>query len=180
MPQRSVLRQNLKFPGTLAATISDNNSVMLLAKYTYHQLRVYGGYEYITFSNPSTPLTTGFTGIAGIPIVFANVSQAAFFHDEHLQISWTGARYAITPTLDAGVAYYHYDQNSFGKAFCTTAAASTCSGQLNAASFDIDWQVAKKLDLYAGFMYSAVSNGLANGYTVFNNFAPTAGLRFRF
>jgi predicted porin len=171
---------NLKFPGTLAATISDNNSVMLLAKYTYHQLRVYGGYEYITFSNPSTPLTTGFTGIAGIPIVFANVSQAAFFHDEHLQISWTGARYAITPTLDAGVAYYHYDQNSFGKAFCTTAAASTCSGQLNAASFDIDWQVAKKLDLYAGFMYSAVSNGLANGYTVFNNFAPTAGLRFRF
>ena len=27
--------------------------------------------------------------------------------------SWAGARYAITPTLDAGVAYYHYDQNSF-------------------------------------------------------------------
>jgi predicted porin len=171
---------NLKFPGTLAATISDNNSTMLLAKYTYHQLRLYAGYEYITFSNPSTPLTTGFTGIAGIPIVFANITQTAFFHDEHLQIMWTGARYAITPTLDAGVAYYHYDQNSFGKAFCTTVAASTCSGQLNAASFDIDWQVAKKLDLYAGFMYSAVSNGLANGYTVFNNFAPTAGLRFRF
>jgi predicted porin len=171
---------NLKFPGTLAATISDDNSVMLLAKYTYHQLRLYAGYEYITFSNPSTPLTTGFTGIAGIPIVFANVSQAAFFHDEHLQIMWTGARYAITPTLDAGVAYYHYDQNSFGKAFCTTAAASTCSGQLNAASFDIDWQFAKKFDLYAGFMYSAVQNGLANGYQVFNNFAPTAGLRFRF
>ena len=174
--------QNLKFPGTLAATISDDNSWMLLAKYTYQKLRIYGGYEYITFANPSSPVTSGFTGIAGIPIAFPNITQTTFaFHDEHLQISWTGARYAITPTLDAGVAYYHYDQNSFGKvASATISPASTCSGQLNAASFDIDWQAAKKLDLYAGFMYSAVANGLANGYQVFNNWAPTAGLRFRF
>jgi predicted porin len=172
--------QNLAFPGTLAATISDNTSVMLLGKYTYHQLRLYAGYEYITYANPSNPLTTGFTGIAGIPIAFADLSQKTFVNDEHLQISWAGARYAITPTLDAGVAYYHYDQNSFGKTFCANASASTCSGQMNAASFDIDWQFAKKFDLYAGFMYSAVANGLANGYQVFNNWAPTVGLRFRF
>ena len=172
--------QNLKFPGTIAATISDDNSFMLLGKYTFHQLRLYAGYEYITFANPSSPVTTGFTGIGGIPFAFADITQTAFVHDEHLQIMWTGARYAITPTLDAGVAYYHYDQNSFGKAFCNNISASTCSGQLNAASFDIDWQFAKKFDLYAGFMYSAVQNGLANGYQVLNNWAPTAGLRFRF
>ena len=115
--------QNLLTPGTIAATISDNNSVMLLAKYTYQKLRVYGGYEYITFANPSSPVTTGFTGIAGIPFAFANITQTAFPNNEHLQIMWTGARYAITSTLDAGVAYYHYDQNSFGKAFCNTAVA---------------------------------------------------------
>ena len=57
---------------------------------------------------------------------------------------------------------------------------ATCSGQLNAVSFDVDWQFAKKFDLYAGFMYSAVANGLANGYLFMNNCAPTAGLRFRF
>jgi predicted porin len=155
---------------------------MLLGKYTYQKLRVYGGYEYITFKNPSSPVTTGFTGIAGIPIVFPNITQTAFTINEHLQISWTGARYAITPTLDAGVAYYRYDQNSYHVGgFCNSAAvAGTCSGQLNAVSFDIDWQAAKKLDLYAGFMYSAVANGLANGYLFRNNFAPTAGLRFRF
>jgi predicted porin len=172
--------QNLLFPGTIAATISDDNSVMLLAKYTYQRLRVYGGYEYITFSNPSSPVTTGFTGIAGIPFAFADITQTAFFHDEHLQIMWTGARYAFTDTFDAGIAYYHYDQNSFGKVACSNASASTCSGQLNAVSFNVDWQFAKKFDLYAGFMYSAVANGLSNGYQVFNNFAPTAGLRFRF
>ena len=170
----------LAAPGTLGATISDDNSFMLLGRYTYHQLKLYAGYEYITFADPSNPLTTGFTDIAGIPVLFGNIAQATFVHDEHLQISWTGARYAITPTLDTGVAYYHYDQNSFGKAFCATAAASTCSGQLNAASFDIDWQFAKKFDLYAGMMWSAVQNGLANGYLFRNNYAPTAGLRFRF
>jgi predicted porin len=168
-------------PNTMGATISDDNSLMLLAKYTYHQLRVYGGYEYITFSNPSSPMTTGFNNIGGFQVLLANIAQTGFaFHDEHLQVSWTGARYAITPNLDAGIAYYHYDQNSFGKVFCANASASTCSGQLNAASFDIDWQVMKKLDLYAGVMYSGVANGLANGYQVFNNWAPTAGLRFRF
>jgi predicted porin len=173
--------QNLLNPGTIAATISDDNSVMLLAKYTYRQLRLYGGYEYTNFSNPSTPVTAGFTGIAGIPFAFANITQTSYsFHDEHLQISWTGARYAITPTLDAGIAYYHYDQNSYGKTFCANVSAGTCSGQLNAASFNIDWQAMKKLDIYAGVMYSAVSNGLASGYQVFNNWAPTAGLRFRF
>jgi predicted porin len=174
--------QNALFPGTIAATISDDNSVMLLAKYTYHQLRLYGGYEYITFANPTSPVTAGFTGIAGIPFAFGGITQTAFKIDEHLQISWAGARYAITPTLDAGVAYYHYDQNSFHVGgFCNSAAiASTCSGQLNAASFDIDWQFAKKFDLYGGVMYSAVAGGLANGYQVFNNWAPTAGLRFRF
>ena len=172
--------QDLMVPGTLAATISDDNSLMLLAKYTYHQLRIYGGYEYITFANPSTLATPGFIGIAGIPMEF--LSQTTFDINEHLQISWTGARYAISPTLDAGVAYYHYDQNSFHVGgFCNSATvASSCSGQLNAVSFDIDWQFAKKFDLYAGFMYSAMSGGLANGFQVFNNFAPTAGLRFRF
>ena len=167
-------------PNTMGAVVSDDTSVMLLAKYTYHQLRLYGGYEYITFVNPHTPLTTGLDNIAGIPVLLANISQTGFVNPEHLQISWTGARYAITPTLDAGVAYYHYDQNSFGKTFCASPVAATCSGQLNAASFDIDWQFAKKFDVYAGMMYSAVANGLANGYLFRNNFAPTAGLRFRF
>jgi hypothetical protein len=168
-------------PMTMGATVSDDTSWMLLAKYTYHQLRLYAGYENITFVNPSSPLTTGFDNISGFQVLLANVSQKGFVNPEHLQISWAGARYAITPTVDVGVAYYHYDQNSFGAGVpCFTAAASTCAGQLNAASFDVDWQFAKKFDLYAGMMYSAVANGLANGYLFRNNYAPTAGLRFRF
>jgi predicted porin len=167
-------------PYTLGATISDDQSVMLLAKYTYQKLKLYGGYEFISMANPSSPLTSGFTDVAGIPVLFSNISQASFVNDEHLQIMWTGARYAFTSTLDAGVAYYHYDQNSYGKTFCTNTSASTCAGTLDAVSINVDWQFAKKFDAYAGVMYSQVHNGLANGYLYTNNWAPTAGLRFRF
>jgi predicted porin len=167
-------------PNTLAATISDDDSVMLMARYTYQQLKLYAGYEYIQFANPSDPLTSGFTNIAGIPILFSNITQTAFFNDEHLQITWIGARYAFTDQVDAGIAYYHYDQNSFGKTFCNNASASTCAGTLDAVSLNVDYKFAKKFDVYAGVMYSQVQNGLANGYLFTNNWAPTAGLRFRF
>jgi hypothetical protein len=39
---------------------------------------------------------------------------------------------------------------------------------------------APKWDLYAGFMFSQVNSGLANGYLQRNNIDPTVGLRFRF
>ncbi len=167
-------------PGTLAATISDDTSGMLLAKYTYQRLKLFAGYEFISFANPSSPLTSDFTNIAGIPVLFGNISQTGFVHDEHLQIMWTGARYAFTSTLDGGVAYYHYDQNSFGKTFCADNSASTCAGTLDAVSVNVDWKFAKKFDVYAGMMFSQVRNGLANGFLFRSNFAPTAGLRFQF
>jgi predicted porin len=167
-------------PYTLGATISDDSSVMLLAKYSYQQLKLYGGYEFISFANPSSPVTSGFTDIAGIPVLFGNISQTGFVNDEHLQIMWTGARYAFTSTVDAGIAYYHYDQNSYGRNFCSDTSASTCAGTLDAVSLNVDWQFAKKFDAYAGIMYSQVHNGLASGYLYTNNWAPTAGLRFRF
>ena len=64
-------------PDTLAATISDNTSGMLLAKYTYQKPSVFAGYEFISFANPSSPLTTGFNSVANIPILFSNINQTA-------------------------------------------------------------------------------------------------------
>jgi hypothetical protein len=40
--------------------------------------------------------------------------------------------------------------------------------------------VRKKVDAYAGIMFSQVNGGLANGYLNRDTIAPTAGLRFRF
>jgi predicted porin len=170
-----------KFPGTIAATISDDTSVMLLAKYTYEQFKLFGGFEEITFANPHDPQLTNFTDIAGIPVVAANITNTAYTNHRIMQISWTGARYDFTDTFDVGAAYYHYNQPSYNTFSCNNQTISSkCAGTMNAFSVDADWRFAKKFDVYAGVMYSQVNGGLANGYLYRSNLSPTAGLRFRF
>jgi predicted porin len=99
-----------------------------------------------------------------------------------LRISWLGAKYAVRDDLDVSVAVYRYDQNNYNTATCTNGglSASSCAGTLDAASAMIDYQATKRLDVYAGVMWSRVAGGLASGYRRFETSGPTAGLRFRF
>jgi len=176
--------QNVVHPNTLAATISDNNGLMLLGKWTEGRFKVSGGYEIIKSQNPSSPQLSNFTDIAGYTVAYSaatsDINNAAFPNPRYLQIMWIGGRYRFTDTVDAGAAYYHYYQNSYGLKSCSNSSAATCSGTLDAVSFDIDWQFTKKFDVYAGVMFSEVANGLSSGYLHGENLAPTAGLRFRF
>jgi predicted porin len=183
-------------PQRLTATISDNSSVMLLARYAIGPLKLYGGYERIRFTAPSDP-QTAFTDIAGDFVCIGcatfnntDISNTAFgvggLGNKILQIMWTGARYAVTDNLDVMAGYYRYIQNSFfgtaagGPAPCSDSSHSQCAGTFDAISAAIDWRFAQKWDLYVGLMFTQVSDGLANGYLQHNNIAPTAGLRFRF
>jgi predicted porin len=172
-----------KFPDSLAATISNDTSVMLLAKYTWGAVKVFGGYEHIYFANPSDPQTT-FTNIGGYTVFTANITNTAYSaNNKVLQVFWTGGRYAFSDDLDTGVGYYHYLQNNFGgPASCASfgSSSSHCSGTMDAVSWDVDWKFAKKFDAYAGVMFSEMNNGLANGFLYHTNVAPTAGVRFRF
>jgi predicted porin len=175
-------------PQILTATISDDTSVMLLAKYTNGPIKLYGGYEGIQSAPPSNP-QTAFTDIGGDAICLGcaaindtNINNTAFAaHDRFFQVFWTGVKYAVTDKLDVMSGYYHYNQNNFGAgAPCDTAAKATCSGTTDAGSFAVDWRFAAKFDAYAGFMFSQVNDGLANGYLNRNTIDPTVGLRFRF
>jgi hypothetical protein len=67
-----------------------------------------------------------------------------------------------------------------GPAPCSGAEHPQCAGTFDAISAAIDWRFAAKWDAYLGFMFSQVNGGLAFGFLQRNNFAPTAGLRFRF
>jgi predicted porin len=174
-------------PQVLTATISDDTSLMLLARYTNGPLKLYAGYEWIQYAPPSDP-QVAFSDISGdfvclgcAAINNTNINNTAFAaHDKILQVFWTGAKYAVTDKLDAMAGYYHYLQNSFGAVNCSTAALPTCSGTFDAVSLALDWKFAAKFDAYAGFMYSQVNNGLANGYLNHNAIDPTAGVRFQF
>jgi predicted porin len=182
-------------PQALTATISDNRAVMVLAKYTNGPLKLYAGYEQIKFSAPSDP-QAAFTDIAGDFICLGcvafnntNITNTAFgvngLLDRILQITWTGAKYAVTDQVDVIAAYYHYNQNSFfgtaaGAAPCSGSNLSQCAGTFNAVSGVIDWKFAPKWDVYVGVMRSQFSGGLANAFIDNNNVATTAGLRFRY
>jgi predicted porin len=141
-------------PQVLTATLSDDSSVMLLAKYFKGSVKLFAGYEFIQYAPPSNPYApgTGFNDIAG-DFVCAGCA-------------------AINNT----------NQPTFGAPANGAAAVTpaTCHGTFDAVSFVVDWQFAKKFDAYAGLMFSQVNGGLANGYLHPNTIDPTVGLRFRF
>jgi predicted porin len=174
-------------PQVFTATISDNTSVMLLARYTTGPLKLYGGYEWIQFAPPSDP-QTAFNDISGDFICLGcaainntNINNTLYLaHDRIEQVFWTGAKYAVSDKLDVMGGYYHYLQNSFGAVYCSDASKSTCSGTFDAYSVAVDWKFAAKFDAYAGVMYTQVNNGLANGFLHRGAVAPTGGVRFQF
>jgi predicted porin len=185
--------------GQLAGTVSDNTVFQVGARYTIGPWKLFGGYERIDYANPSNPLLPG-AFIAG-GFILAAPTNTNFTTDKILQTAWLGVRYSITPSLDITGAYYHEWQNSFTNSSnptgtCDTALASSCSGTLDAVSLVVDWRFARHMDMYAGAMYSQVTNGLANGYLMANgnnngtinpagsnkasNFDPGIGLRYQF
>jgi predicted porin len=166
---------------SLAATVSDNTAYSLMAAYKLEPFKFFAGYEYIKYENPSTPLSAGFTDIGGYVLAFVN--DTAFANEKIVQVYWTGVRYSVIPNLDLTAAYYGYHQNAYGtgkQTGCSTSAHSTCSGGLDAFSFDADYRFNKHFDAYLGAMYSGVHDGVANGYLNTNNINPTIGVRYKF
>jgi len=162
----------------LAATISDNTAYMLAASYTAGPWKVSGGYEHLKFENPDLPLTAPFTGLGGY--TFAFVNNAAFPHPRIQEISWIGVKYLFSKDLDLTGAYYHIDQNAYGAVKCSNTSAGNCSGDEDVFSFKADWRLSKRWDVYAGAMYSKVSDGVASGYLNDSAWSPTVGVRFQF
>jgi predicted porin len=167
---------------TLAATISDNTSYAIMARYDANPFKLYAGYQHIQFADPSNPPTAGYSDIGGFILGF--VTTNAYVNDKELEVYWTGLRYSVTPHLDLTAAYYGYEQNAYGtgKSFkCSTSASSTCSGSLEAFSFSADYRFNQHFDAYLGAMYSSVNDGAASGYTfATSNINPTVGVRFKF
>jgi predicted porin len=172
--------------GFVSSTVSDNTSVMLLAKYAVGPVKLFAGYEHMQFADPGTPLAPGNFLEGGYTIGVVNNTN--FATDKILQVFWGGAKYAVRSDIDLIFAYYHEEQNSFeggtaataNLAHCSNNSLAQCSGQLDAVSFVADYRFAKRFDAYAGIMWSQVSNGLANGFLQRSSIDPTVGLRFQF
>jgi predicted porin len=166
---------------SLAATVSDNTAYALMGAYKFERIKFFAGYEYIQYTNPSRPLDVGFTDIGGYVLAFVN--DTAYAEEKIVQVNWTGVRYSVIPGLDLTAAYYGYHQASYatGKtAGCNTTAHGSCSGGLDAYSFDADYRFNKHFDAYVGAMYSSAHDGVASGYLTTTNINPTIGVRYKF
>ncbi len=163
---------------SLSATISDDTSWALLAKYVTGPVKLYGGYERIQFDNPSVALPAGTIDLGGYDLSL--VSNTAYTNNKVLQVFWGGVKYSLLPEMDITGAYYHYDQNSFKGNGCSNSSSSACEGTLDAVSAMLDYRFSKRLDAYGGAMFSNVAGGLANGYLNSTNISPMIGGRFSF
>ncbi len=166
----------------LKATLSNDTSALIMLRYKYRSLTFYGGFEVIRFQDPSDPYSQGFTTLGGYTVLPGAVKTTEYDINKILRVSWMGTKYAVLDDLDLAAAVYHYNQNNYNSVPCTNGglSASSCAGTLDAASVMIDYRVTKRLDIYAGVMWSKVAGGLASGYLNFQNVGPTVGLRFQF
>jgi len=166
----------------LKATFSDDMSAVIMAKYAFGDLTVFGGFEYIVFQNPSNDYSGGFTTLGGYNVIPGAVNSTAYTNQKILRVGWMGARFAVRPDLDIAVGAYHYNQNDYNTVACTNGglSASSCAGTLDALSAMIDYRPLGRLDVYAGVMWSQVTGGLASGYLNRQNVAPSIGMRLKF
>jgi predicted porin len=179
--QVTALPAGYSISNSLAGTISDNTAYALMALYKFDPFKFFAGYEHIEYANPTTPLSAGFINIGGYVLAFVN--NNAYQNSKMVQVYWTGVRYTVIPHLDLTVAYYGVHQDAYGtgtQAGCSTSAHSTCSGSLDAFSFDADYRFNVHFDVYLGAMYSGVHDGMASGYLNTTNINPTVGVRYKF
>jgi predicted porin len=166
----------------LVGTISDNTAFSIMALYNLGAPKLFAAWEHIKYENPAHPLAAGFDDIGGYKLAF--VVNNAYVDPKILNVFWGGIRYTAAAGLDLTTAFYGVHQNSYGTgaiAGCSSNAHAQCSGWLKAVSFDADYNLTRRFDVYAGLMYSSVHDGFANGYLLqTNNLNPTIGVRYRF
>jgi predicted porin len=173
---------------TVYGIVTDNNAVMVAAKYTLDSIKFFAGYEYIWQNNPANPLGVGASDQGGY--IMSGVEDNNLDSEKLVNIWWTGAKYYRRKT-DFTFAWYQQRQNDFRVPQTCSAAAgfrASCAGTLNEGSLYVDHHFTKRFDVLGGIAYSWVSGGLAIAiphgpgvpYNYNNNFAPTIGSRFTF
>ncbi len=174
---------------TVYGIVTDNNAIMVAAKYVWDPFKFFAGYEYIWQNNPAQPLGVGATDQGGY--IMSGVEDNNLDSEKLLNIWWTGVKYTYREKTDVTFAWYQQRQNDFRVPQTCNATAgfrSSCAGTLNEGSIYLDHHFTKRLDGYVGVAYSFVTGGLAIAiphgpgvpYLYPTNVAPTIGVRFAF
>jgi predicted porin len=178
----SLAGSGLSVSNSLSGTVSDNTTYGIMGLYALDGWKFFGGYEHITFANPTDPYSAGQDIIGGYKLAFVN--NTAYTSEKVLQVYWAGLRYAVTPQFDLGAAYYGYKQNSYATGAdtgCSSNVAGSCSGTESAVGLLADYHFSKRFDGYVGGLWTSVAGGLSNGYLLnTSTISTTIGVRYKF
>jgi len=174
---------------TVNGIVTDNNGIIVAAKYGWNPFKFFAGYEYIWQNNPKNPLGVGASDQGGY--FMSSVEDNNLDSEKLVNIWWTGVKYSVDSKTDITLSWYQQRQNDFRvPPTCSSSAGfrSSCAGTLNEGSLYTDHHFTKRLDGFAGLAYSYVTGGLSIAiphkpgvpYLHNNNFAPTVGVRFAF
>ena len=83
---------------TVYGIVTDNRAIMFAAKYTWERFKLFAGYEYIRQANPTNPLGVGASDQGGY--IMSGVEDNNLDSPKHVQIWWTGGKYAIDSKTD--------------------------------------------------------------------------------
>ncbi len=168
---------------SLSGTITDTTTWGLMSVWNLGDAKIFGSYEHIQFSNPSTPLAPGSMTLGGYVLAYTNNASIPAGQSKVFQFTWLGIKYPFGPSLDWTLAWYRQEQSAFASgalAGCNTNASAQCSGLLNAVSTDLVYKATKRFDIYGGMMWSDIKGGLANGFLYTTEINPTVGVRYTF
>jgi predicted porin len=166
---------------SLMGTVSDNTAYAILGRYETGAGRLFAGYEYIRYANPSRSLSPGVTVPGGYVLAFIN--NDAYEPNRQLRAFWTGVKFRVAARLTISGAVYRYQQESYATGLssaCTNRSSPRCAGSESAASLTAECRLNQPLEVYLGSMYSWVQGGLASGFMHTSMLASTVGLRFSF
>ncbi len=175
---------------TVYGIVTDNNAIMVAAKYKWDPFKFFAGYEYIWQNNPSNPLGVGATDQGGY--IMSGVEDNNLDSEKLVQIWWTGVKYtyrapkptSLWPGINSGRTTSVFRQPARPQPVSAVPARAPSTR----CRLYVDHHFTKRFDGYAGIAYSYVDGGLAIAiphgpgvpYIHHSNFAPTIGVRFAF
>ncbi len=178
----AISASNAAAAGAVAITVADNTAYMLGAAYKGNGWKVSGGYERLTYQNPSNPASDVLiANVFGVPVA-GTPNVAAYTIEKRLNVYFAGVSFDVTPAVTLSAAAYDVKQNDYSGGLCAASdtASSKCSGSNSFYSLLAQYKFSKRTQVYAGYMYSKVEGGYSAGFVNDSDSFFGVGMRHTF
>jgi len=147
-------------------TLNNDEDFMIAAKYSFGPATFKAGYEHFELKAPTDPVAAGTTvnyfGFTGTLTNTVNATRSNLY--------FAGGDYRITPTFDVAAGFYDTQ---------TMQSTGVAGGNQLQYSLLADYNLSRRTDVYAGYMFSKFNGSAFNGFES-TNYIVATGIRTAF